>query len=140
MIETSHHEILLTAAYFEAARTQLDNLAAKLRRYSDVSDVYVHFGPREYDSGLLIETYVEAELTDGRALLWWLEMRDGPDYRVEAALVLTDEEGQRTLQTIQEQEVASLPETLRAFAAAAESLALRSDVSAILHSVASAAA
>lgn len=140
MTEAPQKEILLTAAYLEAARTHLHNLAHGLRRRVDVADVFVHFAPREYASGLAIETYVEAELSDGRALLWWLEMKDGPEFRVEASLALTDEQGQRSLETVWESGAVSLSEALRAFAAAAELLARRIDVSAILNGSAPAAA
>lgn len=140
MIQKTDYNILLIAAYFEAARAHLERLATVLRRRPEITDVFVHFAPREYASGLMIETYVEAELTDGRALLWWLEMGVGPECRVEAALAVTDNTGQRTLETVQESVSTSLPEALRAFAAAAESLAQHSDVTAIFNSTPTVAA
>src|SRR5258708_39797547 len=128
MIEAPEKEILLTAAYFEAARTQLHNLAAALCRRMDVADVLAHFAPREYASGLAIETYVEAELGDGRALLWWLEMKGESEYHVESSLALTDDSGQRTLETVWANDATSLSDALRSFATASELLPMRTDV------------
>jgi hypothetical protein len=140
MIRTEDMNLLMAAAYLQSARAHLDNLAARLRSVPQAREVMVSFAPREYRSGLTLEAYVEAEMANGSALLWWLEMRAEEDFAIEAAIALTDEQGQRTLENLADVRASSLPEALRAFADAAERLASRADPAAILFGKADAAA
>jgi hypothetical protein len=53
---------------------------------------------RGYDSGPVLEGYVDAELRSGHALAWWLDVHWGEEgWRVEASVRVDREEGEDIL-------------------------------------------
>ncbi len=56
------------------------------------------FNLRRYQSGTNLETYVEAELEDGKVICWWLEVGwNREQWRIEPSVLVNDDHGQRVL-------------------------------------------
>src|SRR5437870_10534462 len=76
----------------------LSNLAQSLRQSPGVISVHTGLELRNYRSGSVIEAYVEAEMSHGCAVTWWLDVRSFSDgWEFAASILGTDEEGQFTL-------------------------------------------
>ena len=53
---------------------------------------------RAYKSGTMLEAYVEAELAEGKALCWWLDVSwNDQHWRIEPSVLVNDTQGQRVL-------------------------------------------
>jgi hypothetical protein len=75
----------------------LVGLAQKLRQTAGTVDVRRGFELRAYQSGVLLEGYVEAELESSKVLCGWIESSwNEQSWLVETSVLLNDETGQRT--------------------------------------------
>ena len=60
---------------FARVANRLNDLAKELRSHPAVTHVDTGFWPRSYEDGSTVECYVDAELTSGNAVGFWLEFR-----------------------------------------------------------------
>jgi hypothetical protein len=99
MTESMAGASLLLSALAEH-REAMISLAVDLRRRRQVAEVTTGIDIRKYESGeIRVESYVDAELRDGRALCWWLEMSsaDPARWTIGASLRENNASGQDVL-------------------------------------------
>jgi hypothetical protein len=74
---------------------RLKSLASVLQRDSCVVSVKTAVGPRRYTDGDRIECYLDAELSSGNCLGWWLEFRwNEGSWLIESSVQLNTSAGQ----------------------------------------------
>lgn len=72
-------------------------LAQKMQPHPDVVRVSHDFECKKYQSGSLIEGYVDLELKNGKSLCWWLEVSWSPEnWLIDSRIMINDSEGQVT--------------------------------------------
>ena len=55
---------------------------------------------RAYETGTMLEAYVEAELSDGRIICWWLDISwNQASWRIASSVVLNNDDGQEVLKS-----------------------------------------
>jgi len=81
----------------------LIELCLSLRSSPHVTNVQRRFDCRAYETGVMIEAYAEAELTNGNSICWWLELNwNEPNWLIEASVLVNDNQGQMTLKEFQD--------------------------------------
>ena len=90
-------------------RNELSRWAANLRQQPGIESADFDLSLQHYESGSTIEAYLEAELPDGHAVVWYLDIT--PCYggwTFATRLVATDENGEHDLQRLPEQHVSDI--------------------------------
>ena len=88
---------------------EFTKLAQKFRPHPDVLRVSSNIEHRKYQSGTVIESYVELELKNDKSLCWWLEVRwDDKNWFIDSRILLNDLEGQNTIHQFDERLVTTL--------------------------------
>ena len=78
---------------------RLISLAEHLRARKEVRSVRREWNIRAYRTGPMLETYVEAELNDGRSIAWWLELTwDRRFWRIGYSVRISHDQGEDVLQ------------------------------------------
>lgn len=76
----------------------IETLATSMRKNPAVVAVSSDLELRRYESGPIIEAYVEAELSNSEAVTWWLDVRpSGTKWSFEARILGHDDLGETTL-------------------------------------------
>jgi|SRR5882724_3939880 len=58
---------------------------------------------RAYESGTMLEAYVEAELEDGKVICWWLDISwNRESWRIAASVLVNNDDGQEVLKDFPE--------------------------------------
>jgi hypothetical protein len=92
-----------------ACNEQFIALSQWLNSLSNVKNVCRGFDCRAYETGTLLEAYVEAELDEGKVTCWWLDVSwDEEGWQIQASVLVTDDQGQRVLKNFPEKK----PQTL----------------------------
>jgi len=119
-------------AVVAAANEQLIDLAVKLRLRPEVKGVVCDMDCRRYGTTPRIEYYVDAELRNGRAISWGMEVGfDGETWSVEADVRVQHEQGQDLLREWSPIHAVDLSELTSAMSSAVDTLvrvALESDL------------
>jgi len=77
---------------------RFDDFARQLRSRSEVSSVVSSLHPQQYSVESMLECYVDAELVNGKAICWWLEVTwDNTTWHIETRVLVNDEQGQYTI-------------------------------------------
>lgn len=99
-------ETILNALKVRWAET--DAFVHSLNRQPSVLEVADGCHLRNYESGPVVEAYVDAELKNGRSLAWWLEVsRQDGIWILENEFLTNDSSGQTTLERFPEQDLES---------------------------------
>jgi hypothetical protein len=86
-------------------------LAAKVRNQANVTRVIHNLECRQYQSEFCIEGYVDAELHDGNAVAWYLEVRWNDEvWVIESRILVNDPQGQYTLKQFPDKIIKTLDE------------------------------
>ena len=94
----------------------LSNLAQSLRFSPGVISVHTGLDLRNYRSGTVVEAYVEAEMGNGCAVTWWLDIRERKhEWEFEASILGTDAQGQFTLRRLPTSLVLNIESAPKAF-------------------------
>ena len=125
VVGTAGAEVLEAVA---AANEKLIDLAARLRKRPEVRQVVRGLDCRRYASGAMLEGYVDAELTAGRALSWWLEVHWGQGaWVIESDVRVVHDAGQDGVQELPTRCAVGLDEFTRELAQAVDALVASAD-------------
>ena len=87
---------------------RLIQLAGKISKLPEVGKLTDEFEFRDYRTGPRLEAYIDAELTDGVALTWWLDLDWSSEaWIINASIILTTDQGRDPLMEYPEKEVSS---------------------------------
>lgn len=106
-------------------------LAKRLRSAPGVTKTSHGMDVHRLPDGIYLDAYVEAELTSGNTLIWWLETHDsGGAWIVTPEVRIQTDQGQDLVRSLTETAVSSdeLPETLVRLAAQLASTAEEIDI------------
>jgi hypothetical protein len=88
-----------------------------------VSSVTHEMSPKKYGSKLILEAYVDAEMTNGESVGWWLEVHyDGMKWTIRYSVRLTHEKGEDVVQNFSDIVVTTLDGFAEQIVAAAKTL------------------
>jgi hypothetical protein len=101
----------------------LTDFARQLRSQPEVVRVLTNFEPREYQTGFVLEGYVDAELRNGKAMAWWLEARWNESlWTIESRVLVNDDQGQYTFREFPERTAETLDDCIAQLALATTEL------------------
>jgi hypothetical protein len=109
MDDTGSGEPRSLAAVAEHREAMLQ-LARRLRRRAEVVEATSGIDIRAYRTpGTILESWVEAEMRDGRVVCWWLELRRERDrWLIEASVLRNDDAGQDTVRAVADRSASTL--------------------------------
>ncbi|MCW3094439.1 MAG: hypothetical protein JWL77_57 [Chthonomonadaceae bacterium] len=94
----------------------IETLALSMRKHPSVVGTHSGVELRHYESGPIIEAYVEAELSNGNAVTWWLDVRpSGKAWSFEARILGNDDRGEITLHVFPTVAASSVQGCVKAF-------------------------
>ena len=92
----------------------LIKIAGDLRKRSTVRSVQHNFQLRAYRTGHVLECYVDAELHNGKAIGWWLEVQSTElDWLIRHSVRLNHSDGEDAIQQFPDVHVESLDDLLK---------------------------
>lgn len=101
---------------FMPYKPTIETLALSMRKHPAVVGIHSDLELRHYDSGPIIEAYVEAELSNGNAVIWWLDVRScGKVWNFEARILGNDDRGETTLRVFPTIAASSVQACVKAF-------------------------
>jgi len=75
----------------------LGELAINLRKHPQIIRALNALEFRQYQTGSMVEGYVDVELQDGRALCWWIDIQWQETWKISSRIYLNDSEEQKTV-------------------------------------------
>ena len=106
-----------------SSNEKLTKLAQLVRGQHEVIRVVNSLECRKYLTGSMLEGYVDAELRNGKALCWYLEVRwSDASWIIDTQILINDSEGQVTAHQFENRTAYTLQEFLKLFDEAVEEL------------------
>jgi len=127
-VTSSHQEVMLLRA-IAMAHERLNALAEKMRTSRTVTTTRSEVDVRDYDSGLCVEIYLDAEMSNGEALTWWMDLTwNAHSWVATASLRRTDDSGQTAIRKSTPRPCRNVSEVVEALHALSGELVSWSDI------------
>lgn len=105
------------------ARLKLINVAQSLRSHKDVITVYCDMELRAYESGPTLDTYVDVELRNGKAITWHLDVTwDESAWFIDTEVTLNVSQYQEPFLTFPDRKAVTFDEFINHFNSAVHEL------------------
>lgn len=106
-----------------ACNEELISLSQWLHSFADIKPSR-GFDCRAYESGTMLEAYVEAELDGGKTICWWLDVKwRAQEWSIQSSVSLNDDQGQRVLKNFPDKTPQTLDDLIKQLQEAASDLA-----------------
>jgi len=111
----------------------LITLSQDLRTRPEVVRVLHSLEARKHPSGAALEGYVDAELNNGKAICWWMDVYwKEEQWIIECSILLQTDEGQQVIKEFPEKTASSIEEFVNRLDEATRELTSNTDIQRLL--------